>query len=59
MDFRQEFDSMHKGWVLKSSKNHDISSQLFRAASKFHENTRTRVTSLNGETEYFEKGSSN
>ena len=50
---------MHKGWVLKSSKKYDISSQLFRAASKFHENTRTRVTSLNGETEYFEKSSSN
>ena len=54
LDFRKAFDSIHRGKMLKILKAYDIPEELINAISKLYENTKSRVLSPDGETDWFD-----
>ena len=54
VDFKKAFDSVHRGMLMKILKAYDVPPRMLRAISKLYENTRAKVITPDGETEYFE-----
>ena len=54
LDFRKAFDSIHRGKMLKILKAYGIPDELVKAIAKMYENTRARVLSPDGETDWFD-----
>ena len=54
VDFSKAFDSVHRGKMMKILSAYGIPDQLVNAIAKFYENTKARVLSPDGETDYFE-----
>ena len=53
VDFKKAFDSIHRGQVMKILKAYDIPPKLLSMIAKFYENTRARVITPDGTTEFF------
>ena len=53
IDFKKAFDSIHRGRMLQILKAYDIPGKLIKAIGLLYENTRARVITPDGETEYF------
>ena len=53
VDFRKAFDSIHREMMMKILKAYDIPPNLLRTISKLYEDTRVRVITPDGETEFF------
>ena len=54
VDFKKAFDSIHRGKMLKILKAYDIPPNILKAIAILYDNTRARVISPDGETEYFD-----
>ena len=54
VDFQKAFDSVNSREMMKILKAYDIPPRLLKAIQKLYENTRTRVITPDGETEFFE-----
>ena len=54
VDFKKAFDSVHRGRMLDILKAYDIPPRLHRAITTIYENTQSKVTTPDGETNYFE-----
>ena len=54
MDFKKAFDSIHRGTMMKILEAYDIPPNLTNAITKMYENTRAKVISPDGETDFFE-----
>ena len=54
VDFSKAFDSIHRGKMMKILRAYGIPEQLVNAISLLYENTRAKVLSPDGETDYFE-----
>ena len=53
VDFKKAFDSIHRGMMMKILKAYDVPQNLLQAIEKIYENTRARVITPDGETEFF------
>ena len=53
MDFSKAFDSVHRAKMMQILKAYGIPNELVNAIQKLYEETRAKVLSLDGETEYF------
>ena len=54
VDFRKAFDSIHRGRMMEILKAYDILHNLLNAIKVMYSNTRAKVISPDGETEWFE-----
>ena len=54
VDFSKAFDSIHRGKMMKILRAYGIPEQLVNAISTLYEETRAKVLSPDGETDYFE-----
>lgn len=54
VDFSKAFDSIHRGKMMKILRAYGIPEQLVNAISTLYEDTRAKVLSPDGETDYFE-----
>ena len=54
VDFKKAFDSIHRTTMMKILEAYDIPHNLIKAVSKMYENTRAKVISPDGDTDFFE-----
>ena len=54
VDFKKAFDSIHRPTMMNILEAYDVPPNLLQAISKMYENTRAKVISPDGESEYFE-----
>ena len=54
VDFSKAFDSIHRAKMMQILKAYGIPNELVNAIQKLYEETRAKVLSFDGETEYFE-----
>ena len=54
VDFRKAFDSIHRCMMMKILKAYVVPTRLLAAINKLYENTRARVITPEGETEFFQ-----
>ena len=54
VDFQKAFDSVNRREMLKILKAYDVPQRLLKAMGKRYENTRAKVMTHDGETEYFQ-----
>ena len=54
VDFRKAFDSIHRGKMFKILKAYGIPPRLLNAIITMYKNTKARIVSPDGETEFFE-----
>ena len=54
VDFKKAFDSVNRCMMMKILKAYDVPPSLLKAISKLYENTRARIITPDGETEFFE-----
>ena len=54
LDFKKAFDSIHRPTMMKILKAYDVPTKLLSAIENIYENTRAKVISPDGETDYFE-----
>ena len=54
IDFRKAFDSIHRGRMMTILKAYGIPGKLLTAINQMYTNTKARVLSPDGETEWFE-----
>ena len=54
VDFKKAFDSIHRPTMMRILQAYDIPPKLLNAISKMYENTRAKVISPDGETEFFQ-----
>ena len=54
VDFSKAFDSIHRGKMMKILRAYGIPEQLVSAITKLYEDTRAKVLSPDGETNYFD-----
>ena len=54
VDFSEAFDSVHRAKMMRILKAYGIPNELITAIQKLDEETRAKVLSPDGETEYFE-----
>ena len=52
--FKKAFDSIHRPTMMRILQAYDVPSNLLNAISKMYENTRAKVISPDGETDFFE-----
>ena len=53
VDFSKAFDSVHRDKMMKILASYGIPSRIVDAISKFYENTKAKVLTAEGETDYF------
>ena len=53
-DFKKAFDSVHRGMMMKILQAYDTPPNMLRAIGKLYENTRAKVITPDGETDYSE-----
>ena len=54
IDFKKAFDSINRGKMMKILRAYNIPPRMSQAIAKLYEDTKARVISPDGETEYFE-----
>ncbi len=54
VDFKKAFDSVHRGKMMRILKAYDVPPNLLSAIIKTYENTRAKVITPDGETDFFE-----
>ena len=54
IDFKKAFDSVHRGKMIKILAAYGIPEELCKAISALYENTRARILTPDGETDYFD-----
>ena len=54
VDFKKAFDSIHRATMMKILKAYDIPPKLLAVIEKMYENTRAKVITPDGETDFFE-----
>ena len=54
IDFKKAFDSIHRGKMIKILRAYDVPENLLSAIENIYSKTRAKITSPDGETEYFE-----
>ena len=54
VDFKKAFDSVHRGMMMKILQAYDTPPNMLKARGKLYENTRAKVITPDGETDYFE-----
>ena len=54
VDFKKAFDSIHRPTMMKILQAYDIPPNLISAITRMYENTRAKVISPDGETDFFE-----
>jgi len=52
VDFKKAFDSIHRGKMLKILKTYEVPPNLLSAITKLYEDTRARIISPDGETDF-------
>ena len=54
VDFSKAFDSVYRGKMMRILASYRIPNRIVNAISKFYENTKVRVLTPEGETQYFD-----
>ena len=54
VDFKKASDSIHRPTMMKILQAYDIPPNLISAITRMYENTRAKVISPDGETDFFE-----
>ena len=54
VDFKKAFDSIHRSSMMKILKAYDVPPKLLALIEKMYENTRAKVITPDGETDFFE-----
>ena len=54
VDFRKAFDSVHRDKMMNILSAYGIPDELAKAISLLYENTRAKILSPNGDTEFFD-----
>ena len=54
VDFRKAFDSIHRGKMLQILRAYGVPEKIVKAIGLMYQNTRARVVTPDGETEFFE-----
>ena len=54
VDFEKAFGSVHRGMLMKILKAFDTTPKLLKAIAKMYENTKAKVVTPDGETDFFE-----